>query len=176
MYNIGGEFRGFSESPNQNFAEEFHSTPETQTDEAYVHPEDLEHFAHHEKIERVEAEKEALFQGVSVEEILAQQEEHDHEHEGGATEVEGGRQAQQGGDQQLLGDAEPVPHPHEDQQQEQQAPGSPPKPKITRAVPPEKQDPAVRFRDAASEGKRRSEWGTGEEGYKAPKAPADKMR
>jgi hypothetical protein len=50
--------------------EQFHSTPETQTDESYVHPEDLEHFAHHESIERKEAEREAKFQGVSVEEIL----------------------------------------------------------------------------------------------------------
>lgn len=53
-------------------AEEFHSTPETQTDEAYNHPEDLEHFAHHEDIERQEAEREAKFQGITVDEALAQ--------------------------------------------------------------------------------------------------------
>ena len=52
--------------------EEFHSTPETQTDEAYNHPEDLEHFAHHEDIERQEAEREARFQGISVDEALKQ--------------------------------------------------------------------------------------------------------
>ncbi|TEB38558.1 hypothetical protein FA13DRAFT_1751276 [Coprinellus micaceus] len=46
---------------------EFHSTPETQTDESYNHPEDLEHFAHHEHIEHQEAEKEASYQGISVE-------------------------------------------------------------------------------------------------------------
>ncbi|KAF7302661.1 Precursor to secretory protein [Mycena chlorophos] len=51
--------------------EEFHSTPETQTDESYNHPEDIEHFAHHEAIERKEAEKEAEFQGITVEEALA---------------------------------------------------------------------------------------------------------
>ncbi|KAF9011152.1 hypothetical protein BDQ17DRAFT_1397080 [Cyathus striatus] len=43
--------------------EQFHSTPETQTDESYIHPEDLEHFAMHEEIELKEAEKEAKFQG-----------------------------------------------------------------------------------------------------------------
>ncbi|VDB90215.1 unnamed protein product [Peniophora sp. CBMAI 1063] len=52
--------------------EEYHNTPETQTDESYVHAEDMEHFEHHEKIEEIEAEREAKFQGISVEEALAQ--------------------------------------------------------------------------------------------------------
>ncbi|KAJ3516254.1 hypothetical protein NLJ89_g1235 [Agrocybe chaxingu] len=55
--------------------EQFHSTPETQTDESYTHPEDLEHFAQHESIERQEAEREAKFQGVTVEDVLKAQEE-----------------------------------------------------------------------------------------------------
>ncbi|KAN0135618.1 hypothetical protein V8E53_006509 [Lactarius tabidus] len=55
--------------------EQFHNTPETQTDESYNHPEDIEHFAHHETIERKEAEREAKFQGITVEEALAQHEE-----------------------------------------------------------------------------------------------------
>jgi len=53
--------------------EKFHSTPETQEASAYVHPEDLEHFAHHEVIELEEAEREAKYQGISVEEALGQQ-------------------------------------------------------------------------------------------------------
>ncbi|KAF9524083.1 hypothetical protein CPB83DRAFT_861855 [Crepidotus variabilis] len=55
--------------------EKYHNTPETQTDESYVHPEDLEHFAHHEHIEHDEAEREAKFQGISMEEVLRQQHE-----------------------------------------------------------------------------------------------------
>jgi len=55
--------------------EQFHNTPETQTDESYNHPEDIEHFAHHEAIERKEAEREAKFQGITVDEALAQHEE-----------------------------------------------------------------------------------------------------
>ncbi|KAH8998777.1 hypothetical protein EDB86DRAFT_761244 [Lactarius hatsudake] len=55
--------------------EQFHNTPETQTDESYNHPEDIEHFAQHEAIERKEAEREAKFQGITVEEALAQHEE-----------------------------------------------------------------------------------------------------
>ncbi|KAI0031254.1 hypothetical protein K488DRAFT_52491 [Vararia minispora EC-137] len=58
--------------PLSNETFEYHSTPETQTDESYVHPEDIEHFSHHEDIERIEAEREAKFAGISVEEALAQ--------------------------------------------------------------------------------------------------------
>ena len=36
----------------------YHSTPETQTDEAYNHPEDDEHFANHEHIEAEEERRE----------------------------------------------------------------------------------------------------------------------
>ena len=51
-------------------SEKYHSTPETQTDESYNHPEDIEHFSQHEAIERLEAEREAKFQGISTEEFL----------------------------------------------------------------------------------------------------------
>ncbi|KAG8799663.1 hypothetical protein FRC17_007071 [Serendipita sp. 399] len=44
--------------------EEFHSTPETQTDESYVHKEDIEHFAQHEQIELEEINKERAYQGL----------------------------------------------------------------------------------------------------------------
>lgn len=110
--------------------EQFHSTPETQTDESYNHPEDIEHFGHHEAIEREEARREAQFQGISMEEALAQ---HDP-------------------------DAQPK------------------KPKVTRVTPPEKQDPEVRYEGAKEEGKVRPEWGSGDEGFKAPKTPAERLR
>ena len=110
--------------------EQFHSTPETQTDESYNHPEDIEHFAHHKAIEREEARREAKYQGITVEEALAQ---HDH-------------------------DAEPQ------------------KPKVTRVAPPEKQDPEVRHGDAKEESRNRAEWGAGDEGFKTPKTPAERLR
>ncbi|KAI0375500.1 hypothetical protein BV20DRAFT_986249 [Pilatotrama ljubarskyi] len=135
--------------------EQFHSTPETQTDESYTHPEDLEHFAHHEQIEQEEAEREAKFQGVSVEEVIAQHEPHEEQHtpEGGAA------------DPQLV-----VQNPHDDQVNEVPVAGGPPK--INRVTPPEKQDPAVRFANAKADG----EWGAGSAGYKPPKSPSEKMR
>jgi len=121
--------------------EQFHSTPETQTDEAYNHPEDLEHFAQHQSIEYREAEKEAKFQGITVEEALKSHEEHP---EAVVPPVDGN-----------------------------QAPIAPKK--INRVTPPEKQDPAVRFKDAKADAEKKGEWG-GAGGYQAPSDAGDRMR
>lgn len=110
--------------------EQFHSTPETQTDESYNHPEDLEHFAHHEAIEREEARREAAYQGITVEEALAQ---HDPETQ-------------------------------------------PKIPKITRFTPPEKQEPEAKYVGAKEESRDKEEWGSGHEGFKTPKTPAERLR
>ncbi|KAH9897905.1 hypothetical protein C8Q73DRAFT_377217 [Cubamyces lactineus] len=135
--------------------EQYHSTPETQTDESYTHPEDLEHFAHHEQIERQEAEREAKFQGVSVDEVIAQHEPHEgqqHAPEGGAADP-----------QFVVQDGQTPPV----------ASGPP---KINRVPPPEKQDPAVRFASVKAEAENQGEWGVGDAGYKPPKSPSEKMR
>lgn len=42
----------------------YHSTPETQTEEAYSHPEDVKHFAHHQAIEAQEEELARKAQGL----------------------------------------------------------------------------------------------------------------
>ncbi|KAF8963956.1 precursor to secretory protein Ssp120 [Flammula alnicola] len=125
--------------------EQFHSTPETQTDEAYTHPEDLEHFAQHESIERKEAEREAKFQGVTVEEILKSLQE--------------------------AAAAEAASHKAEGAQNE-----VPPSKPVTRLPPPEKQEPAIKFKDAKTEAAQKGEWGTGSAGYKSPTEPGDKLR
>ena len=143
--------------------EQFHSTPETQTDESYNHPEDLEHFAHHENIERIEAEREAKFQGISVEEVIAQHEPHD-------TPAE-----EQHTDPKLV-----VQDPHNDQGEppvDVNVPpaGGPPK-KINRVTPPEKMDPAERYASVRAQAENQGEWGAGEGGYKPPKTPSEKMR
>ncbi|KAI0830813.1 hypothetical protein BC628DRAFT_1355711 [Trametes gibbosa] len=139
--------------------EQFHSTPETQTDESYTHPEDLEHFAHHEQIEHQEAEREAKFQGVSVDEVLAQHEPHEDEHTPVAAVLE--HQVVEN-----LHDQVPVDPPV--------VVGGPPK--ITRVTPPEKQDPAIRFANAKADADNQGEWGAGDAGYKSPKSPSEKMR
>ncbi|ODN80739.1 hypothetical protein, variant [Cryptococcus amylolentus CBS 6039] len=43
----------------------YHSTPETQTDESYSHPEDIQHFRHHAEIEDEEDSRERKFEGLS---------------------------------------------------------------------------------------------------------------
>ncbi|PPQ69440.1 hypothetical protein CVT25_004832 [Psilocybe cyanescens] len=130
--------------------EQFHSTPETQTDESYNHPEDMEHFAQHESIERKEAEREAKFQGVTVEEIVKEQEK-------AASEAKAAAQAAA-----LAAAAE-----------ERAFSASKP---VTRVTPPEKQEPEVKYKNAGSEGARKGEWGTGDQGYKSPTDPSDKLR
>jgi hypothetical protein len=154
--------------------EEFHSTPETQTDESYTHPEDLEHFAHHEEIERKEAVKEAAYQGITVEEALAA-----HEHAEAAAQGETPVEPPVDAAQQPAA----VPHPHDEQivveplvePSAHDTPGSG-KPKVTRVPPPEKQDPSVKFNHAKSEAEKKGEWGSGSDGYKPPIRPGDKMR
>lgn len=143
-------------TPNPNLIlEEFHNTPETQTDESYVHAEDIEHFAHHEQIERQEAEKEAKFQGISVEEALKQ---HDPEQQ---------KAEQQPGD----GHQEHIKPVDATETGTSTVSGSS-TPKFTR-TPPE--DPIARFQKAKAEASK-EEWGSGEEGYKPPKSPSDRMR
>ena len=134
---------GFTAGP-----EKYHSTPETQTDESYNHPEDLEHFAHHREIELKEAEKEAKFQGITVEEVLEAM------HDGGSSE----------------------PHAEQDIHADDPSLGMPSKPKITRQTPPEKLDPSIRYADAARERGEQAGWGEGDSGYKTPKTPNERMR
>jgi len=139
--------------------EQFHNTPETQTDESYNHPEDIEHFAQHAKIEYNEAVKDAEFQGISVEEALKAHESPE------ATESSD------------TASQDPIaPHPHDEQVVPDKPLQDPSKPKVTRVTPPEKQDPAIRFRDAKGEGEKKGEWGTGSEGFRPPTDAGDKMR
>ena len=95
----------------------------------------MEHFAQHEAIERKEAEREAKFQGIPVEEILKMQEE--------AMNA-----------QKQIPDESQVPL----------------------KVVPGNQDRLEKFKNAQSEVARKAEWGTGEDGYKPPTEPSDKMR
>ncbi|KAK7464485.1 hypothetical protein VKT23_006655 [Stygiomarasmius scandens] len=146
--------------------EEFHSTPETQTDESYVHAEDIEHFAQHEQIEREEAEREAKYQGISVEEVLESYEHAEHAGENAAP---------QDGSQQPMA----AEHPHAEQVEGAAPPSEPstaPNPRVTRVAPPEKQDPAVRFRNAKAEAEAKGAWGLGDDGYAPPVNPGDRMR
>lgn len=135
----------------------YHNTPETQTDESYNHPEDIEHFAHHEEIERKEAEKEAVYEGITVEEALAQ-----HEHDGEPM-------AKPDHSEQVPLNDGPgiIEHAHVDERLA---------PKYTRVPKPDKADPVEKFRDAKQQGSAHGDWGEGNSGYKTPKTPGEKLR
>ncbi|KAH9920215.1 precursor to secretory protein Ssp120 [Epithele typhae] len=137
----------------------------TQTDESYNHPEDLEHFAHHEKIEQIEAEREAKYQGVSVEEVIAQHEPHEHEHDAPPPPPAAGE------DPHLM-----VQDPLNDQLNPPPADAAGKKYTYTRKTDPDAEDPAARYAKVKAEADNQGEWGAGTAGYKPPKTPVEKMR
>ena len=48
--------------------------------------------------------------------------------------------------------------------------------KVTFQRPPKRPDPRENLKGAVKEASMRAEWGAGEDGYKRPKTPADKLR
>lgn len=66
---------------------------------------------------------------------------------------------------------EPLDQPPAADQADQEAPK-----KFERQIPPEQQDPVVRFRQAKAESEAFGEWGSGEGGYKSPNSPSERMR
>lgn len=153
------------------YIEEFHSTPDTQTDESYVHPEDLEHFAQHAEIERLEIAREAEYQGISVEDALVAHEEA----EAAAANVVAERnnvviEEPGSGSEQVPLEQAQEPGVEADAQK------LPPKPRYTRTPKPEKHDPSAAYRGAHSDGEASGEWGSGDSGYKVPKTPGERMR
>ena len=48
--------------------------------------------------------------------------------------------------------------------------------KVTYQRPPKRPDPKEHLKGAIREASEKSAWGTGEEGYKRPKNPSDKLR
>lgn len=151
----------------------YHSTPETQTDESYNHPEDIEHFAMHERIEAEEEARERRYQGLREHEVLNPPHEKKPQTQ---TQTQG--EGSPSDEHQAIPDASGADHPHDDQKAfgvEEKLPSQPPK-LPQREPPPENRPPEVKYGQAAAEGRRKDEWGQGEEGYKRPKTAADKMR
>jgi len=151
--------------------EVYHSTAETQTDEAYNHPEDLEHFAQHEAIEAEELRREQEYQGIPQDEPGSQP-------VGDVKTSDVSNDTTDDGNPDLSDDkvASPPPqdiqdHPHDDQKVFTAA-----KPKFTRVKPPEDKEPTQVYASAFKEGHDKAEWGQGEQGYKRPKTPADRLR
>ncbi|KAG8900279.1 hypothetical protein FRB99_006147 [Tulasnella sp. 403] len=147
----------------------YHSTPETQTDESYTHPEDIAHFEHHEKIELEEENKERAYQGLDPLDKLP--EDHDHVEEQPAQKVltpleEAAQEAARIADPNHITPMDGTGHvvPEMDL----------PNPRYTR-VPKSDGDP-VDISKAAQEAKSKPGYGEGPDGYKRPKNKGDRMR
>ncbi|KAI5475025.1 secretory pathway protein Ssp120 [Pseudohyphozyma bogoriensis] len=150
--------------------EKYHNTPETQNEEDYIHPEDIEHFMQHEQIEAEEAERVREFQGITEEEEAAQ-----------FAAAEASAAAAQ---QARIFDNTPPEDPNT-----RDAIPSPPVPEQRIVNPPSPEEEARRERAAfakaqaakfgkdAREASKRGEWGSapGAE-FKRPKDDADRLR
>ncbi|KDQ15545.1 hypothetical protein BOTBODRAFT_31440 [Botryobasidium botryosum FD-172 SS1] len=136
----------------------YHSTPETQTDESYNHPEDIEHFAQHEAIEREEENKEREFQGLpplSEDDESSAHHSHDEPESGSESNAEGAPEVTDTPPAQAQAGARP-----------QRFFGS------MRAS----EDPQTKYEGAKEEATTKPEWGQGNEGFQRPKTPAEKLR
>ncbi|KZO91873.1 hypothetical protein CALVIDRAFT_547157 [Calocera viscosa TUFC12733] len=142
----------------------YHSTPETQTDESYVHPEDVEHFMNHEAIELEEENRERRFQG------LPELDENGNPSEPSGDE---GEQVAEGSGE---GVKEEVPQQAGGQQvlAEGEAEGEKKGPRFERG----RKEPPVseKFKGAAEAAADKEHWGEGEGGFKPPRTPADRLR
>lgn len=150
--------------------EQYHNTPETQTDEAYVHPEDFEHFEHHERIELEEENKERVYQGLDPLDKLAD----DHDQQPAAGEEEK-TPLEQAAEEEAIKKADPN-HitPMDGQGHVVPDDDIPRNPKFVRQPKPNPDtlDIIKAARDAGS----KPAYGEGPEGYQRPKNKGDKMR
>ncbi|KAG8844343.1 hypothetical protein FRB96_003067 [Tulasnella sp. 330] len=152
--------------------EVYHNTPETQTDEAYNHPEDIEHFEHHEKIELEEENKEREYQGLDPLEKLP--EDHDQTPPAPSGEAAPKTPLEELADV-IAAAADPnhitpmdgaghvVPESELDM----------PNPRYTRSPRPTGD---ANFQAAEEEAKSKPGYGEGPAGYKPPKGAGDKLR
>ncbi|GAA5880470.1 hypothetical protein JCM16303_005393 [Sporobolomyces ruberrimus] len=172
--------------------EQFHNTPETQREEDYIHPEDIEHFMSHEQIEAEEDEKVAVFTGeepdIPSDERVTPEEVQQHifnelnglsdepsevekesqreleEHVGGG----GGGVGEKKGSETKLSPWTSVP------------------PKAQGTVSAEEQarrdraefarQQAAKFGKDVKEAGRRGDWGSGESAFERPRDAADRLR
>ncbi|EJU02797.1 hypothetical protein DACRYDRAFT_21753, partial [Dacryopinax primogenitus] len=137
----------------------YHSTPETQTDESYNHLEDIEHFTNHEAIEIEEQNRERKFQGLPP--LDAHGNPPPEELAQAHTQAEADA-------------AEPLAQPGEGQQVLQGLGEEAKKPRFDRGR--KEEDVHDKFSGAADEASKKEQWGEGEEGFKRPRTPADKLR
>jgi len=145
--------------------EVYHSTPETQTDESYNHPEDLAHFEHHERIELEEENKERAYQGLKPLDKLPEDDAVPDAPESKTPLEEAAEDAAAAADPNHITPMDGQGHvvPELDR----------PNPRYTRQPKPAE---GVDVLKAAEEAKSQPGYGEGPDGYKRPKSTNDKLR
>lgn len=146
----------------QHHEELYHNTPETQTEESYIHPEDIAHFEAHEDIERKEEDLARKAQGLpptNPNQPLDDQTAQPHH-----DELEAARAA---GQQQRVFVAGGAGSGSNNVDAEEQA---------RRARAQAAKDQSKRLQDAKREAQSRGAWGDNGEGFKKPKDKVDRLR
>ncbi|KAM0754965.1 hypothetical protein T439DRAFT_377365 [Meredithblackwellia eburnea MCA 4105] len=154
--------------------EKYHNTPETQNEEDYIHPEDIEHFMSHEKIEAEEEERVREFieepapaepAPVHAEPDLAEGEQRVFKDPFASTPVEGS--------------PEPVATPASPSPKVEDANGKPPPSSSEELARQERaafaRAQAAKFSKDSREAAARGEWGS-DGSMKRPKDAADRLR
>lgn len=148
--------------------EMYHNTPETQGEDSYTHPEDLEHFEHHEAIEREEEDRARKAQGlpptdpnIPLDDQTAQPDHDEIEARLREKEAASGDTNGSGAQQVFQAAAASQPSAEEDARQ-------------ARAKASKEQ--ASRLKEASKEAAARGAWGENGEGFKKPKDKVDRLR
>ncbi|GAA5935887.1 nucleobindin SSP120 [Sporobolomyces koalae] len=169
--------------------EKYHNTPETQREEDYIHPEDIEHFMSHEQIEAEEEEKVAIFTGeepdIPADERVTAEDVQQHifnELNGLSDEPTDAEKESQRELDENVGSTATDPSARPDSSRPWTT--VPPKPRGT--VSAEEQarqerasfarQQAAKFGKDVKEASRRGDWGTGESAFERPRDAADRLR
>lgn len=162
---------------SQHHEEMYHNTPDTQTEDSYVHPEDIAHFAHHEDIEREEEDRIRKAQGLPPTDpnkpLDEQTEQPDHDEKEAAMferqraqflSEQGMQQPEQ---QQVFAPASDDDAADNNISQEEKA-------RMERSRSAQEQ--ARKLKDQSRQAAERGAWGEGGEGFKKPKDKVDRLR
>jgi len=151
----------------------YHSTPETQTDESYNHPEDQAHFEHHETIELDEENKERAYQGLDPLKELP--EDHDHDGEGGSAASEEKTPLEEAEEIEAIKAQDPNRITPMDGEGHIVPEVDRPNPRYTRQRKPNEAE-AEEVLKAAREAKEQPGYGEGPDGYQRPRTKGDRAR
>lgn len=159
----------------------YHSTPETQTEESYTHPEDIAHFEHHEDIEREEEDKVRKAQGLPPTDpnksLDEQTEQPDHdEKEAMLFEKQRSANLANNGMEQQIFDAAASSGQQRNIDKDQEEAGLSEEEKARKKRSRESQEQSRKLKEQSKKAAERGAWGDKGEGFKKPKDKIDRLR